>query len=67
MMDWEISKDVISEWNLLIFQLAGEVEVGFKWQYLHAARDFLGHAEVLLPSFVESLRKSVVDGYVKAV
>ena len=32
----------------LIGQLAGEVEVGLKWQYLHAARDFLGHAHVLL-------------------
>ena len=48
----------------LIGPLAGGVEVGLKWQYLHAARDFLGHADVLLQSLVESLRQSVV-GYFK--
>ena len=35
--------------------------------YLHAARDFVGHADVLLQSLVESLRQSVVVGYVVAV
>ena len=38
--------------------------VGLKWPYLHAARDFLGHADVLLQFLVESLRQSVVVGYV---
>ena len=47
----------------LIGQLAGEVEVGLKWQYLHAASDFLGHTDVLVQSLVESLTQSVV-GYV---
>ena len=47
----------------LIGPLVGGVEVGLKWKYLHAARDFLGHAVVFLKSLVESLRQSVVVGY----
>ena len=50
--------------NGTCLQLAGEVEVYLKWQYLPAACDFLGHADVLLQSLVESLRQSVVVGYV---
>ena len=51
----------------VIGQLAGEVEVGLKWQYLHAACDFVGHADILLQYLVESLRQSVVVGYIVPV
>ena len=46
----------------MIGQLAGEVEVGLKGQYLPAACDFVGHVDVLLQSLVdvESLRQSIV-------
>ena len=48
----------------LVGLLAGEVEIGLKWQYLPAACDFLGHADVLFKSVAESLRQSIVAGYV---
>ena len=58
-MHRDICKDAILEWNNWLVKF----EVGSKWQYMHAARDFLGHGDVLL----QSLRQSVVVGYVVPV